>query len=274
MSKQLIIQVRQQTITVFQQNESNFISLTDIANGFPEGSGLIGKWITSKNTLEYLAIWERINNREFNYPEFEVIEKEAGSNRFIMSAGQWINRTGAKGIVVKAGRFGGTFADKDIAFHFAMWLSPEFQIYLVKEFQRLKDDEQGRQKLEWNYQRYLTKVNYHIHTDAIKENLIPAELTKSQIGLVYASEADLLNVVLFGKTAGEWRDENPDAEGNIRDAATIEQLVVLSNMESLNAVLIHQGLHQEERMLQLHQIAKTQMKSLLQSKSLKKLEKS
>ena len=188
-----------------------------------------------------------------------------------MSVGQWINRTIASGLLVKAGRFGGTYAHKDITFHFAMWLSPEFQIYLINEFQRLKSSENDRLKLEWNLQRILAKVNYHIHTDAIKENLIPKELSKARISIVYANEADLLNVALFGITAKEWRDENQKAKGNIRDAATIEQLVVLSNLESINAVLISQGLKQPDRLKQLNLIAITQMKSLVTSKQIKKL---
>ncbi|MCZ8216183.1 MAG: KilA-N domain-containing protein, partial [Cyclobacteriaceae bacterium] len=198
-------------------------------------------------------------------------ENEAGVNRFIMSVGQWIERTNAMGMLVKAGRYGGTYAHKDIAFHFAMWLSPEFQIYLIREFQRLKEEEYDRNKLEWNLQRMLAKVNYVIHTDAIKENLIPKELTKQQINHIYADEADLLNVTLFGVTAKQWREANPDRSGNIRDEASIEQLVILSNLESINSVLIHQGLDQSERLVQLNRVAITQMKSLLQTKSIKKL---
>jgi hypothetical protein len=263
MAKQRKIQVKETEITVIFKDKTDFISLTDMTLGFNEGSGLIGKWITNKNTLEYLGTWEKINNPIFNYPEFGVIEKEAGVNRFIMSVGQWIKRTNASGMLVKPGRYGGTYAHKDIAFHFAMWISPEFQIYLVKEFQRLKEEESTRNKLEWNLQRTLAKVNYRIHTDAIKENLIPKELSKQEINFIYANEADLLNMALFGKTALQWRNENPDAEGNIRDMATIEQLVVLSNLESINAVLIHQGLPQPERLRQLNQVAITQMKSLI-----------
>jgi hypothetical protein len=266
MAKKQKITVKGTEITVFAQNETDYICLTDMTGSFKEGSGLIGKWITNKNTLEYLGTWEKINNPHFNYPEFGVIEQEAGVNRFIMSVGQWLARTGAISMVVKAGRYGGTYAHKDIAFHFAMWLSPEFQIYLVKEFQRLKSDENDRLKLEWNLQRTLAKINYQIHTDAIKENLIPKELTKNQISFVYANEADLLNVALFGTTAKQWRDLNPNAEGNIRDFATIEQLVVLSNLESINAVLIHQGLEQANRLIQLNNVAITQMKSLLNNK--------
>ena len=256
-------------ITVIHLNETDYISLTDMTSSFKEGSGLIGKWITNKNTLEYLGVWEKINNKDFNYPEFGVIGQEAGTNRFMMSVGQWINRTKAKGMFVKAGRYGGTYAHKDIAFHFAMWLSPEFQIYLVNEFQRLKDDENSRLKLEWNLQRTLAKVNYQIHTDAIKENLIPKEITKQQASFVYANEADLLNVALFGITAKEWRENNSDKRGNSRDYATLEQLVVLSNLESINALLIGQGLQQNERLIQLNKVAINQMKSLLESKAIK-----
>jgi hypothetical protein len=272
MAKGKKITVQGTEITIIQNISSDFISLTDMTSGFKEGSGLIGKWITNKNTLEYLGIWEKINNPNFNYPEFGVIEQESGVNRFIMSAGQWLNRTNAIGITVKAGRYGGTYAHKDIAFHFAMWLSPEFQIYLIKEFQRLKSDEGDRNKLEWNFQRTLAKVNYHIHTDAIKENLIPEEITRNQAAIIYANEADVLNMALFGKTAKQWRDANPDKKGNIRDFANLEQLVVLSNMESTNALLIHQGLTQSERLLQLNQMAISQMKSLvMHRKSLEKL---
>ncbi|WP_294669932.1 KilA-N domain-containing protein [uncultured Fluviicola sp.] len=271
MAKKRILNVNESSITVIHQKESDYISLTDMASSFREGSGLIGKWITNKNTLEYLGVWEKINNPDFNYPEFGVIGQEAGTNRFIMSVGQWINRTKSIGMLVKAGRYGGTFANKDIAFHFAMWLSPEFQIYLVNEFQRLKEDENNRLKDEWNLQRILAKVNYQIHTDAIKENLIPREITKQQINIVYANEADLLNVALFGITAKEWREKNLDKKGNVRDYATLEQLVVLSNMESINALLIGQGLSQGNRLIELNKVAITQMKSLLESKAIKKL---
>jgi hypothetical protein len=269
MAKSSKLNVNESDITVIHLNETDYISLTDMTSSFKEGSGLIGKWITNKNTLEYLGVWEKINNKDFNYPEFGVIGQEAGTNRFMMSVGQWINRTKAKGMFVKAGRYGGTYAHKDIAFHFAMWLSPEFQIYLVNEFQRLKDDENSRLKLEWNLQRTLAKVNYQIHTDAIKENLIPKEITKQQASFVYANEADLLNVALFGITAKEWRENNSDKRGNSRDYATLEQLVVLSNLESINALLIGQGLQQNERLIQLNKVAINQMKSLLESKAIK-----
>ncbi|MEA4937558.1 MAG: KilA-N domain-containing protein [Paludibacter sp.] len=220
----------------------------------------MGKWITNKNTLEYLSIWEKINNANFNYPEFGVIEKEAGVNRFIMSVGQWIERTKANGLVVKAGRFGGTFAHKDIAFHFAMWLSPEFQIYLINEFQRLKEEEQ--KQIGWTAKRELSKLNYHIHTDAIKQNLIPAELTPIQTSIIYANEADVLNVAMFGITAKQWRDANPDLKGNIRDYASINELICLANMENLNAVYINEKMPQQERLIKLNQIAIHQMKVL------------
>lgn len=239
--------------------------------GFKEGSGLIGKWITNKNTLEYLGIWEKINNPDFNYPEFGVIEQESGVNRFIMSAGQWIERTNAFGILVKAGRYGGTYAHKDIAFHFAMWLSPEFQIYLVNEFQRLKQEENSRLNLEWNFTRTLSKINYHIHTDAIKEKLIPDDLSKQKQAFIYATEADLLNMALFNKTAAQWRRENHNKKGNIRDYATLEQLVVLSNMESMNAELIKAGLEPQKRLIKLNQMAISQMTVLIENAQLKNL---
>ncbi|HOJ90047.1 MAG: KilA-N domain-containing protein [Saprospiraceae bacterium] len=271
MAKGRQIQVKETDITVISQNDTDYISLTDMTSTFNEGSGLIGKWITNKNTLEYLGIWEKINNVNFNYTEFGVIGRDAGTNRFIMSAGQWIERTNANGLFVKAGRYGGTYAHKDIAFHFALWLSPEFQIYLVNEFQRLKNEENDRLKLEWNFQRTLSKVNYSIHTDAIKENLIPSEITKQQANFVYANEADLLNVALFGLTAKGWKENNPNKIGNIRDYASIEQLVVLSNLESINALLIRQEISQHERLIQLNKVAITQMKSIFNNKNLKKL---
>ncbi len=263
------INVQGSEISVFNKNDIDFISLTDMTSNFNEGSGLIGKWITNKNTLEYLGIWEKINNTDFNYPEFGVIKQDAGTNRFIMSAGQWIKRTNAQGIIVKAGRYGGTYAHKDIAFHFAMWLSPEFQIYTVKEFQRLKESE--AKELEWSVKRQLTKINYRIHTDAIKENLIPENLTPQQISYVYANEADVLNVALFGKTAKQWREENLDKKGNIRDYVNVSQLVCLANLENLNAVLISDGLEQRDRLLKLNQVAISQMKILLQDNSTNKM---
>lgn len=271
MAKSSKIKVQETEISVITLHDYDYISLTDMTIGFTGGSGLIGKWISNKNTLEYLGIWEKINNLNFNYPEFGVIEKEEGTNRFIMSAGQWLERTNALGILVKAGRYGGTYAHKDIAFHFAMWLSPEFQIYLINEFQRLKLEESYRDKLEWNLQRILAKVNYHIHTDAIKENLIPKEISNNEASVIYASEADVLNMALFGITAAQWRKEHLNTKGNIRDQATLEQLVVLTNLESLNAVLIQQGLSQKDRLLQLNKTAIQQLKTLINNRSMKQL---
>ncbi len=232
---------------------------------------IIIKWLSLKSTIEYIGEWEALYNPNFNYTEFGTIRNAAGSNNFVLSVKNWIEATNAIGITAKAGRYGGTYAHKDIAFHFGMWISPKFQLLLVKEYQRLKEDENDRLKLEWNLQRTLAKVNYQIHTDAIKENLIPKEISKQQMSFVYANEADLLNVALFGTTAKDWREQNPDKKGNIRDDVTLEQLVVLSNMESINALLIRQGLSQNERILQLNKVAITQMKSLLTSNTIKKL---
>ena len=256
------LNVNNSEIRVIVSNETDFICLTDMTASFTEGSGLIGKWITNKNTLEYLGIWEKINNTVFNYPEFGVIEQSAGTNRFIMSVGQWIDRTKAKGLQVKAGRYGGTYAHKDIAFHFAMWLSPEFQIYLINEFQRLKEEEQ--KLIGWTAKRELAKINYRIHTDAIKEFLIPKELSASQTAIVYANEADVLNMALFGKTAIQWRKENPNLKGNLRDYANINELICLSNLESINALLIQEGIAQQTRLQKLNQLAIKQI-SILQN---------
>ncbi len=269
MAKRSSVKVKEVEVSVITQQSTDYISLTDMTKGFKEGSGLIGKWITNKNTLEYLGTWEKVNNSGFNYPEFGVIEQEAGVNRFIMSVGQWIDRTEAKGLIVKAGRYGGTYAHQDIAFHFAMWLSPEFQIYLVKEFQRLKQQEQ--KSLYWNVKRSLTKINYRIHTDAVKEHLIPENLSPQQINYVYANEADVLNMALFGVTAKQWRDENPGKDGNIRDYANVGQLVCLANLENLNAVWIEEGFSQPDRLQRLNQVAIQQMKLLTRDVSAKRL---
>lgn len=269
MVKRSSVKVKEVEVSVIAQQNADFISLTDMTKGFSEGSGLIGKWITNKNTLEYLGTWEKVNNPDFNYPEFGVIEQEAGVNRFIMSVGQWINRTGANGLTVKAGRYGGTYAHQDIAFHFAMWLSPEFQIYLVKEFQRLKQQEQ--KALDWNVKRSLTKINYRIHTDAVKKYLIPDELSSQAVNLVYATEADVLNMALFGQTAKQWREANPGKDGNIRDYANVTQLVCLANLENLNAAWIEEGMSQPGRLRRLNQVAIQQMKLLTQDFSAKGL---
>jgi hypothetical protein len=265
MSKSKIITVKGIGITTLKMNGEDFISLTDIArNKNPdEPKDVVKNWLRSKTTIEFIGLWEQLNNPNFKGVEFDSFLYAAGSNAFTLSPSKWIETTNAIGLISKQGNNGGTFAHKDIAFEFASWISAGFKLYLIKEFQRLKADENDKLKLEWNLQRTLAKVNYHIHTDAIKENLIPKQLSKSQTSFVYANEADLLNVALFGITAKQWRDANPKADGNIRDMASIEQLVVLSNLESINAVLIHQGLSQSERLIQLNKIAITQMKSLI-----------
>jgi len=260
-------------ITILQTNESEFISLTDVARykDAEHTDTIIQNWMRNRNTIELLGFWELIYNPDFKALEFEGFRKQAGLNSFVMTPKKWIEATNAIGIISKSGRSGGTFAHKDIAFEFASWISIEFKLYVIKEFQRLKEDENDRLKLDWNLQRTLAKVNYRIHTDAIKGNLIPKELTKQEINSIYANEADMLNMALFGKTAKQWRNETPNTEGNIRDMATIEQLVVLSNLESINAVLINQDLPQSERLKQLNQVAITQMRSLLGNFQLKKL---
>ncbi|WP_339756806.1 KilA-N domain-containing protein [Algoriphagus aquimarinus] len=252
-------------ISIISQEKNDYISLTDMARSQLQEVVII-KWLSLKSTIEYLGEWEALYNPVFNYTEFGTIKNEAGSNNFVLSVKNWMETTKAVGITAKAGRYGGTYAHKDIAFHFGMWISPKFQLLLVKEYQRLKEDENNRNNIEWNFQRTLAKVNYHIHTDAIKENLIPDKLTGKQSSIIYANEADVLNMALFGMTAKQWREANPDLKGNIRDYATIEQLVVLSNMESTNALLIHQELTQSERLIQLNLLAITQMKSLVQHK--------
>lgn len=233
------INVNGSEITVTNIEDKDYISLTDMVRDIENGSSLIEKWLRNKNTIEFLGIWEEIYNAEFNSLEFEGIKNEAGLNRFVLSVKQWVEKTHSKGIVAKAGRYGGTYAHKDIAFEFASWVSPHFKLYLIKEFERLKDEEQ--RQLGWDIKRNLAKINYRIHTDAIKENIIPIELTAKQVSMIYASEADLLNVALFGMTAKEWRDNHPELKGNIRDYADISQLVCLSNLENLNAVLINDG---------------------------------
>ena len=259
------IEVKGREITVFYEKEQDFISLTDIAkHKSDDPSAVIGNWMRNRNTIEFLGIWESLYNPDFKPLEFEGFKKQAGLNAFTLSAKKWVETTNAKGFIVKSGRYGGTYAHKDIAFKFASWISVEFELYIVKEFQRLKEEEQ--KQLGWTAKRELAKINYRIHTDAIKENLIPQNLSKKQISFVYANEADILNMALFGKTAKQWRDENPDKKGNIRDYCNITQLVWLSNLESLNAVFINDGLPQSERLLKLNQIAISQMEILLQDK--------
>ena len=267
MGKNKKIQIEGNDITVISTDKTDFISLTDMSRSQMHEAVII-KWLSLKSTIEYLGEWEILYNPDFNSTEFGRIKNSAGSNNFVLSVKQWLENTNAIGISAKAGRYGGTYAHKDIAFHFGMWISPKFQLLLVKEYQRLKEEESDRLQLEWSFQRTLTKVNYQIHTDAIKENLIPESLKGKQIPKIYASEADILNMALFGKTASQWRIENTDKKGNIRDYASIEHLVVLSNLESINAMLIHQGIEQLERLLQLNEIAVNQMKSLINNKKL------
>ncbi len=273
MAKNKKINVQGVEIVVYENNQDDYFSITDLARhkDAQHTDSIIQNWMRNRNTIELLGFWETIYNPNFKPLEFEGFRKQAGLNSFVMTPKKWIETTNAIGIVSKSGRYGGTFAHKDIALEFASWISIEFKLYVIKEFQRLKDEENNRLELEWNLQRTLAKVNYQIHTDAIKENLIPKAVTKQQANFVYANEADLLNVALFGLTAKEWREQNPDHKGNMRDDATLEQLVVLSNMESINALLIGQGLPQSERLIQLNKVAITQMKSLLASNTMKKL---
>ncbi len=251
--------------------DNDFISLTDMAKKFGDDV-LIYQWMRNRNTVEFLGIWERIHNLAFKGVEFETFKKQAGMNSFSLTPRKWIDATGAIGLISKAGRYGGgTYAHKDIAFEFGSWLSAEFKLYLIKEFQRLKIEENQRLVLGWDMKRMLAKVNYKIHTDAIKEHIIPPQISKQKVNVIYASEADVLNVALFGITAKEWRDKNTDKEGNVRDSAKVEQLVVLSNLESMNAELIRLGVSQGERLKKLNEIAISQMKSLLDNASIKKL---
>jgi hypothetical protein len=262
------INVLDKEVAIYVQNEEDYICITDIARykDADRTDYLIQNWLRNRNTIEFLGIWEQLNNPDFNPIEFDGIRKQAGLNSFVLTAKQWIRKTHAIGLISKTGRYGGTFAHKDIAFEFASWISVEFKLYLIKEFQRLKEDE--RKKLGWDIRRNLAKINYRIHTDAIKENLIPVELDKSQINKVYASEADLLNMALFGHTAKEWRDNNPDKNGNIRDFADISQLVCLSNLENLNAHFISENLPQPGRLAKLNTIAIHQMTLLTQDNNL------
>jgi hypothetical protein len=260
-------------IAVTKKNEEEYISLTDMAKFKDrEATGIvIAHWLSTKYTIQFIGAWEKLHNSNFNVTEFSNIRNEAGSNGFILSSSSWIQKTKAIGIRSSAGRYGGTFAHRDIAFEFGTWLSPEFKLYLIKEFQRLKEAENLRLKLGWDVKRQLTKINYLIHTDAVKKNLIPPNLSKHKVNIIYASEADVLNMALFGKTAKDWRNENPEINSNIRDYADVAQLVVLANLEGINAELIRHKLPQTERLVQLNEIAIIQMKSLLGSVSLRKL---
>ncbi|MBI2312602.1 MAG: KilA-N domain-containing protein [Betaproteobacteria bacterium] len=267
------VSVKGTAVTVLVHREQDYISLTDIARhkDSERTDYLISNWLRNRNTIEFLGIWERLNNPEFNPIEFDGIRRSAGLNSFILTAKQWVEKTGAIGLVSRAGRYGGTFAHKDIAFEFATWISVEFKLFLIKEFQRLKEDENHRLSLAWNLNRTLSKLNYRIHTDAIQAHLIPPEVTRAQAAITYASEADVLNVALFGCTAKEWRESNPGGKSNMRDYATVEQLLVLANIEGLNAELIHMNLPQGDRLRRLNAVAIRQMQVLTTSPAPRRL---
>lgn len=248
--------------------DEDYISLTDMLKA-KDGDFFISDWLRNRNTVEYLGIWERIHNPDFNYGEFAIIKSQAGLNSYKISVKEWVSKTNAIGLAAKAGRYGGTYAHKDIAFEFGMWISPEFKIYLIKEFQRLKEDE--AKQLGWDIRRNLAKINYRIHTDAVQANLIPPELSPQQINVVYASEADVLNVALFGRTAKQWREAHPEDRGNIRDHANAAQLVCLANLENLNALFIADGLERSERLVRLNQVAIRQMEILMADAGVKQI---
>jgi hypothetical protein len=272
-AKKSTIEVQGTSVAVIFQNQQYIICLTDIAKfkNLDHPDDVIRNWLRNRNTVEFLGVWERLNNPGFNPVEFDGIKIQTGLNSFVLTPKQWIEKTGAVGITSSAGRYGGTYAHKDIAFEFASWVSVEFKLYLIKEFQRLKEDENRRLSLAWNLNRTLSKLNYHIHTDAIQAHLIPAAVTPAQAAITYASEADLLNVALFGLTAKQWRDANPKLEGNMREYATIEQLLVLANIESMNAEFIHMALSQSERLKRLNEIAIRQMQVLTSGSVIKQL---
>ena len=253
------ITIKDTQIAVIQVKNEDYICLTDMIK-VKDGDFFVTDWLRNRNTLEYLGIWEQVSNPNFNYGEFATIKSKSGLNNFKISVKEFVERSNAIGLQAKAGRYGGTYAHKDIAFEFAMWISPEFKVYMVREFQRLKEKEQAQ--LGWTAKRELAKINYHIHTDAIKQNIIPPELSAAQTSIVYANEADVLNVALFGITAKQWRDAKPELKGNIRDYANINELICLSNMENLNAVFITENIPQKERLIKLNQIAIQQMKIL------------
>lgn len=269
MGKGQKIEVLSTEINIVSVNEQDYISLTNMLKA-KDGDFFISDWLRNRNTVEFLGIWESVHNPDFNYGEFATIKSQAGLNSYKISVKEWVAKTNAIGLIAKAGRYGGTYAHKDLAFEFGMWISPEFKIYLIKEFQRLKEIEQAQ--LGWDIRRNLTKINYRIHTDAINANLIPPELNSKQVSLVYASEADVLNMALFGLTARQWRDANPDEKGNIRDFANAAQLVCLANLETLNALFIHEGLEQSARLAKLNRIAIEQMKLLTEERGVKRLE--
>ena len=268
MSSKQTIQVKGSEIRVLKINSEDYISLTDMLKS-KDGDFFISDWLRNRNTIEYIGIWEKIHNPNFNYGEFAIIKSQAGLNSYKISVKEWVAKTNAIGLQAKAGRYGGTYAHKDIAFEFGMWISAEFKIYLIKEFQRLKEKEHDN--LEWNVKRQLSKINYQIHTDAIKQTIIPQLIDTQNVNFVYANEADILNLALFCETAKSWRDSNPKKKGNIRDYANITQLVCLSNLENINAVFINEGLNQENRLIKLNEIAIYQMKLLLDNQSVAKL---
>jgi len=260
--------VKDVEVALYAKKESDYISLTDIARfKSDEPNAVILNWLRNKNTIEFLGLWEQLNNPDFKPIEFEGFKNQAGSNAFTLSPQKWIKATNAIGIISKSGRYGGTFAHKDIAFEFASWISPEFKLYLIKEFQRLKADEAQREAIGWNVKREIAKMNYKIHTDAIKEHIVKDNYTKRQQQIIYASEADLLNLALWGMTAKEWRDKNPNKDGNIRDYASVAELVVLANLESMNAELIKQGIDKRQRYEILHKMAREQLKSFISNKN-------
>ena len=266
------IDVKGREVSIITRDLEDYISLTDIARykDKERTDYIIQNWLRNRNTIEFLGIWEHLNNPDFKPIEFDGFRKQAGLNSFVLTAKQWIDKTNAVGLISKSGRYGGTYAHKDIAFEFASWISVEFKLYLIKEFQRLKEEE--RKQLGWDIKRNLAKINYRIHTDAVQNNLIPPQLTKEQVNIIYASEADILNMALFGLTAKSWRKKNPSIKGNIRDEANAAQLVCLSNLENLNALFINEGLAQAERLLRLNKIAIQQMKLLLDDTRMKRLE--
>jgi hypothetical protein len=275
-AKKAVVTVKGTAITVMAYQKQDYISLTDIARyrDAERTDYIVQNWLRNRNTIEFLGIWESLNNPGFKPIEFDGFRKQAGLNSFILTAKQWIERTGAIGIVSRRGRYGGTFAHKDIAFEFASWISVEFKLFLIKEFQRLKEDENSRLSLAWNLNRTLSKLNYRIHTDAIQAHLIPPEVTPAQAAVTYANEADVLNVALFGQTAKQWRNTNPELDGNMRDHATVEQLLVLANIEGMNAELIHMGLAQGARLRRLNEIAIRQMQVLTTIPAAKQLKES
>jgi hypothetical protein len=274
MTKRKTIQVQDISISITLENGSDFICLTDMANareGESRAADIIKNWLRNRYTLEFIGTWEQINNPDFKVVEFDHFKMQSGLPSFVLSVSEWIEKTNAIGITVKKGKYGGTFAHRDIAFEFGSAISASFKLYLIKEFQRLKEDENDRLHLTWNLHRTLSKINYRIHTDAIKEHMVPHTISKEQANFVYANEADVLNMALFGKTAKQWRDDNSNAEGNIRDQANIEQLLVLANIESINAEFIKMNLPQSERLLKLNQIAISQLKAIVGNEQIKNL---